>query len=245
MTRREFMIQAAVLAGAAPVLAAEDSAHKKGWKLTFHDDFKGHALDTEKWAVESAAPGHIVSSRWPENVVVKDGTLRLVTKKESRGGKDWTTASIWTKEFRQEGGLFECRMRIAAAAGLNNAFWMMTPKKKTDPVHFEIDVCEAHYPDEVPMNLHNWSGEHWAKSKTWKSPVNLSKEFHVYGLEWTAGELVWYFDGKEIRRLKQDICRDKAVVRLSTAVMPWAGKITDALDGTSMDVEWVRVYGKE
>jgi len=29
---------------------------------------------------------------------------------------------------------------------------------------------------------------------------------------------------------------------LRTAVMPWAGAATDALIGTSMDVDWVRVY---
>jgi hypothetical protein len=29
---------------------------------------------------------------------------------------------------------------------------------------------------------------------------------------------------------------------LSTAVLPWAGKISDRLDGTSMDVNWVRAY---
>jgi hypothetical protein len=50
------------------------------------------------------------------------------------------------------------------------------------------------------------------------------------------------FDGKEIRRMDQSICRAAAVVRLSTAVMPWAGAATAALVGTSMDVDWVRVY---
>ncbi|HEY3320006.1 MAG TPA: glycoside hydrolase family 16 protein [Planctomycetota bacterium] len=231
-------LAAADAAAVQPKLEKEASQ----WELTFHDEFDEEKLDTRVWDVESAAPGHIQSSRWPENVQVGGGICRFLTKKEQRGGKDWTTASIWTHSFKQQYGYFEARMKIGAASGLNNAFWLMTRNKKTDPVHFEIDICEAHYPDKVPMNLHNWAGEHWAKSETWKAPEDLSKEFHVYGLEWTESELIWTFDGKPIRHLKHTICKDAAPVRLSTAVFPWAGKVSDALDGTSMDVDWVRVY---
>lgn len=28
----------------------------------------------------------------------------------------------------------------------------------------------------------------------------------------------------------------------STAVLPWAGPITDALDSKGMDADWVRIY---
>jgi beta-glucanase (GH16 family) len=224
----------------APVLANNDAAAK--WELTFNDEFDGEALNTERWSVESGSPGHIQSSRWPENVQVKDGLCRFVTKKEQRGGKEWTTGNIWTKTFVQQYGFFEARLRIAGATGLNNAFWLMTRNKKTDPVHFEIDICETHYPDKVNMNLHNWAGEHWAKSEKWKAPCDLSQDFHVYAVEWRESELIWYFDGKRIRRLAHAICKDAAPVRLSTAVFPWAGKVTDALNGASMDVDWVRVY---
>jgi beta-glucanase (GH16 family) len=227
-------------AAAAPAAAAPPE--KPGRVLAFSDEFDGDKLDMERWECESASPGHIQSSRWPENINVSGGLLHLLTKKESRGGKEWTTASIWTRTFRQERGCFEARFRIGGAEGLNNAFWLMTPGKKTDPVHFEIDIVEAHYPSKVHMNLHNWAGKHWAKADLWTAPEDLSKDFHVYALEWTEKELVWRFDGKEIRRMEQSICRAPAVVRLSTAVMPWAGAAADALVGTSMDVDWVRVY---
>lgn len=214
-----------------------DPQDAKGWEPTLVDEFNGNELDRTCWDVESGSPGHIQSSRWPENVVVSDGVCRFLTKKEDRGGKHWTTGHIWTKTFRQQYGYFEARLRIGATTGLNNAFWLMTTNK-----NFEIDICEAHYPNLIPMNLHNWAGQHWAKSETWTAPVNLSEAFHVHGLEWTDTELIWYFDGKPIRRLPHTICHAPTVVRLSTAVFPWAGKITDALEGTSMDVDWVRVY---
>jgi beta-glucanase (GH16 family) len=250
-TRRDVLRHALAAGGAVLAMpglfaAAEDAATAKpGWTLTFHDEFNGDKLDTDAWSVESGSPSHIQSSRWPENVRVENGLLRLLTKKEKRGGKEWTTGNIWTRSFKQQYGYFEARLRIGAASGLNNAFWLMTTNRKTDPIHFEIDICEAHYPDKVPMNLHNWSGQHWAKAQTWTAPVDLGKDFHVYALEWNEKELVWSFDGKEIRRLPHEICHAAAPIRLSTAVFPWAGKTTDALDGTSMDVDWVRVYRRD
>ena len=135
------------------------------WAVTFDETFEGTSLDQEVWAMESGAPRHITSSRWPENVQVRDGLLRLLTRKESRGGKEWTTGNIWTRTFKQQYGYFEARMKIGSASGLNNAFWLMTTNKRTDPMHFEIDIAEAKYPFRNNISLHNWSGDHWAKGK--------------------------------------------------------------------------------
>ncbi|MDQ3813761.1 MAG: glycoside hydrolase family 16 protein, partial [Armatimonadota bacterium] len=212
------------------------------WEMTFHDEFEGDKLDVDTWRIEAGSPGHILSSRWPENVEVKDGLLRLLTKREERGGKKWTSGNIWTKTFTQQYGYFEARMRIGKASGLNNAFWLMTTKKKTDPYHFEIDITEAHYPHRSQMTLHNWSGEHWARSKTGVVADDLSADFHVYALEWTEKELVWYLDGVEMWRTAHDICRDASPLRFSSAVAHFAGRIGPELDGTDMAVDWVRVY---
>jgi hypothetical protein len=37
----------------------------------------------------------------------------------------------------------------------------------------------------------------------------------------------------------------EAPVIFSTAVLSWAGPVNDALDGKSMDVDWVRVWRHE
>ncbi|MCX7049711.1 MAG: family 16 glycosylhydrolase [Candidatus Sumerlaeota bacterium] len=223
------------------VIQSGPPPHAK-WEMTFREEFNGAGLDRDVWAVESGSPGHIFSSRWPENVEVKDGLLRLLTRKENRGGKEWTTGNIWTKTFKQQYGYFEARMRIAKAPGLNNAFWLMTQKKSTEPNHFEIDITEAHYPNESAMTLHKWSGTHTASGKSWRAPEDLSDDFNIYAAEWNENEIVWYFNGQEVRRANHDFCRDTAPLRLSSAVLRWAGRITDALDGTSMDVDWVRIY---
>ncbi len=38
------------------------------------------------------------------------------------------------------------------------------------------------------------------------------------------------------------ICHSQAPVLLSSAVMKWAGPVTDKIDGTAMEVDYVRVY---
>jgi beta-glucanase (GH16 family) len=74
------------------------------------------------------------------------------------------------------------------------------------------------------------------------APPDLGHSFHVYGLEWNEEELIYYFDGQEIRRMGNEICHGESPVRLSLAIIRWAGAVTDAIDGTSMDVDWVRVW---
>jgi beta-glucanase (GH16 family) len=61
-------------------------------------------------------------------------------------------------------------------------------------------------------------------------------------LEWTKDSLIYSFDGNVIRRLKNEFCHSPAPVYLSEAIISWAGEVTDAINGTSMDVDWVKVY---
>ena len=210
------------------------------WELTFEDHFDGDTLDARVWNVQASASPHLLSGRWPENVVVEDGLLRLVTRKELRAGQEWTTGHIWTRNFKQQYGYFEARMRYAAATGVNNAFWLF------EPGVLEIDIVEGQYPDIITTNLHYRSetGEmDRIQSISYRSTVDLSDGFHVYAVEWNEDEVVWYFDGEVIRRWENTVAHHPLDVRFSTAVVQdWRGPVTDALDGTSMDVDWVRVY---
>lgn len=216
------------------------------WELSFQDEFYGTDLDWNVWIPQNGFPGHILSSRWKENAVVEDGLLKLVTKKEQRGGADWTTASVWVKNtvFEQTYGYWEARYRYAAATGLNQSWWMIDG---ADPGAarglFEIDINEGHYPNRIHMNLHtNIGGVRKQNQVLYRSGDDLSADFHTYGLEWTEQELIYYLDGKEIGRRPAANANLPVYPILSTALLDGAGPITDALDGKSMDVDYVRVY---
>lgn len=75
-----------------------------------------------------------------------------------------------------------------------------------------------------------------------QSDYNFSEEFHTYGLKWTEDELVFYFDGKELRSVKNEFCHSETPIWLSLALIKWHGTLTDDLDGKSMKVDWVKYY---
>ncbi len=90
-----------------------------------------------------------------------------------------------------------------------------------------------------------FNGTSWVDIATFdasQNGLNLGKEYHTYALEWSKDSLIYSFDGKVMRRAKNEFCHSPAPVYLSEAIISWAGAVTDAIDGTSMDVDWVKVY---
>jgi beta-glucanase (GH16 family) len=226
----------------------------KKWKLIFKDEFNSNNKKLEKkWDFQNGPtnkPSALkVYSRWRDNAVEGNGILKMMNKKESRAGAAWTSVNMWTKKpFKY--GYFECRFKYGNTTGLNNAFWLITSSKDLKPGDkgFELDINEGHYPDTISMTIHDWY------KRGIKKPhvnyvvrgANLSEEFHTYALEWTEDEFIWYFDGKEIRRDKNIVAQVPARMYLSSAIITWGGgPITDAIDGTSMDVDYVRVYQRK
>jgi len=210
------------------------------WGLTFQDNFKGDSLDWNVWSAQNAYYKHILSGRWKENAVVQDGLLKLVVKKEKRGGAEWTAASVWVKRevFSQKYGYWEARYRYAPHTGLNQSFWNIEGGK------FELDVNEGHYPNKVTSGYHK-GGKYPKEAVSYETEVNLAEDFHTYGMEWDEDHVIFYFDGKEYGRFNTIAAHEATVPYLSLAVVTWAGPVLDAMSGSSMDVDWVRIYEKK
>ncbi|MGL4593373.1 MAG: glycoside hydrolase family 16 protein [Thermoguttaceae bacterium] len=226
------------------ISSAEPPENTGQWELAFEENFDGDSLDWKIWDCQNGPNSHILSSRWKENVSVSNGLCHLTARKEKRGGQDWTAASIWVRKehFEQAFGYWEARYKYAPATGLNQSFWMIRPG-------FEIDINEGHWKGEkhekceINTNLHYLEGE--AKktdSKAIPVDADLSAEFHTFACLWTPEEIVYYFDGKEIRRIPTRNAQLPVTPILSLAVFKWAGPVTDEIDGKSMDIDWVRVY---
>ena len=195
-----------------------DPDDQKTWKLVWEDEFnyKDRADLLKVWESANGPFSHILCSRWEENIEVGNGVVRLVNRKESRGGQDWTSGHMATRRNFLY-GYFECRYKYAASTRTNNSFWIMTRHGDPEPAvgkRFEIDINEGHYPDKVNTAIHNWSDitvkpdgkqthPSFGKSFHYKDK-DFSKEYHLFGLAWTKDELIFYLDRKEIRRKKMN-----------------------------------------
>ena len=133
-----------------------ESAGKK-FKLVWHDEFDGTALDTTKWCYRTNFWGR--SAPWyagPEDnaVCIKDGFAHLkIIEKDGQlkspqlqtGGLLWDIPQerhgIWLfpprepAKFLKKYGYFECRCRLQKHPGWWSAFWMQAPANgaTTDP----------------------------------------------------------------------------------------------------------------
>jgi len=217
----------------------------KKWELVWNDEFQSSSTIDKNWIVQNASPKHILSSRWKENIEVRNGCAIFKNRKESRGGMDWTAGSMTCKKQFQY-GFFECRMKISAAYGTNNSFWFYQWNRSNSLQGFEIDVVEGHYPNDMNSTLHNhgFKGE---KKRTLSNHCydvdNLSKDYHIYGLLWAVDSLKFFLDGRQVWSIQNSCCFQPANMVLGTAVLKNTKKeITDDIDGTSMIVDYVRVW---
>ncbi|WP_300725328.1 glycoside hydrolase family 16 protein [uncultured Bacteroides sp.] len=227
-----------------PLLNIGTTAKAKSWKLIWSDEFNNKANIDSNWIAQNAPVKELLCGRWRKNAVIKNGKLYIQNKKENKEGQEWTSASLTSKK-KFKYGYFECRLKIAKSTGINNTFWLNSYAKYPNN-YFEIDIVEAHYPNWIQTNVHDWGNRkvkyHKSAGEKYISSENLSDKFHVYGLEWNEKELNFYLDGKLIRSKNNDICHDLASVIIGCAIMEWAGEISDSINGTSMIVDYVRVF---
>jgi beta-glucanase (GH16 family) len=238
---------AASLCGLAGAQDAPKPPQATQLKLVFDEECSADP-HSDKWGFEHGyvdTRDIMLSSRWRENVTQSDGQCRLLQRKEARGNnKAWTSAHLWTKqEFTY--GYFEARIKFNAASGVDNAFWLMSAskaKRMPGAAACEIDVVEGAYPDVATTNLHvTDDAGHRADQKHRK--LQGGGDFHVYGVRWTQDAIQWYVDGTKVREQSGHPCHAPLAVRLSTAVVKgFMGAVTDKINGTEMQVDYVRVY---
>lgn len=240
------IVAAAVLTTAQ--VACSQPAVTRG-ATVFAEECSVSDLDRD-WAFQNSSDPRplLLSSRWRENVVVdqQEGLCLLEQRRAARGDKPWTSGHMWTqREFRY--GYFEARLKFSAAAGIDNAFWLMSnswTKRAPGQTVCEIDIVEGAHPSLVVTTLHEIS-DAGRRATPIRIPTDrdYSGQFHTFGLRWNKDEITWFIDGVQVRHITGHPCHDPLSIRLSTAVMrDHFGPVTDAVDNTRMAVDYVRVY---
>ena len=184
------------------------------WRLLWNDEFNGVAVDTSHWTYDTGTgppfPGwgnnelEYYTSR-AQNVVLSNGLLHIIARKENFGGANYTSARLKTQgRFSTTYGRFEFRARLPTGQGFWPAFWLM-PR---DSVYGswaasgEVDIMENRGQDPATVfgTLH-FGGEYPSNTQSFgpsfKFPSGDSvASFHVYALEWSTNSFSWYVDGQ-------------------------------------------------
>lgn len=200
----------------------EGTGETDGYTLVWQDLFDGNELDGDKWYVEVNGDGGgnaELQYYRSENVdVVREpvsgrGCLRLTARKESYGGKNFTSGRINTSDrFEFTYGKVEASIKLPSTAnGLWPAFWLLGANysEVSWPRCGEIDILEMGNSEGISKGTQDrfFNGAcHWgtyqdnyswypnyAKSSTWDYSLQ-DGEFHLYTLIWDENYVRTYVD---------------------------------------------------
>lgn len=248
-----------------------NSIAESQWELVFEDEFDG---DLRHWYVwESGAYNEEIQYYTGEQVTTRDGLLIIEAKRQKLERPSKINHEITQKyeyvSSRIESAVqygpstevgeriyrFAARIKLPRGHGMWPAFWTYG---EPWPTQGEIDILEFRggEPDKYQSNI--FYGVEAAKNINKKTESyhdigeDLTADFHVYEMTWSADYIELYFDGRLLHRYisnrKNNIdkffeCTQKIV--LNTAVGGWFFEDRNSAnyaDSSTMEVDWVRVY---
>lgn len=244
------------------------------YRLVWHDEFDGLAAsapNSAHWKVDSGGNGwgnrelQYYTSRSSNLRLDGAGHLVITAQRESYTGpdgvtRDYTSSQIETLGRKQfEYGRIQAGIRVPEGQGLWPAFWAIGSDfpRVGWPNSGELDLMEnlGSDPFKVYGVMHgpsatNRSGYNHIAST--QSPTSLAAGYHVYGIDWSPGKIVFTLDGVPYStRTPSDLGRGERWVFdqpfsliLGLAV---GGNFPRAPDSSTvfpatMLVDWVRVY---
>ena len=175
------------------------------------------------------------------NVVVKSHRLQLWSREDQpqsayllhKGYRNFSTAFVRSKHV-QCYGYFEIFCKLMDSK-ISSNFWL----SHNEPTGFdswwtEIDVFKYSAADQhrsvIHTNLHvhrngKWKGNpHLARPESFDSKMDLCKEPHKFGLDWTKDYITWYFDDKPIRSIPNYYHHRPMHIQFNTETFPkWFG----------------------
>lgn len=201
-------------------------------------------IDTRRWYVSDGwVNGSQQGCTWSKgNVATRGGILQLRLTRAPNPLRAYKCAEIRT--FGRYGyGLYEVRLRSAAAAGLNTAMFTYSGKPLT-PVHDEIDFeFLGKAPPSVQLNYFvAGKGGHETLAPV---GADASADFHTYAFDWGPDQIRWYIDGTLVRTATGAALPGVpgqfflSLWMGATPVDAWLGKFVDERPAISAEVDWV------
>jgi len=119
---------------------------------------------------------------------------------------------------------------------LTNVFALTSHDRIDTRRRFYVDVLHAVYSQTHCTRLAAVGAETTYPTRSHGDAEELRKDYHLYGPEWSDHELIWYVDGREIRRVSYTALRYPARIQLVTWGGGFDGDVTSPMEG-----DYVRV----
>lgn len=236
------------------------------YQLVFFDEFETQGLDPDRWR-HRYREGHEYGEGIASHSSVYqpgDGLLHLVTRYED--GQFLTGMVRSVPQFQY--GYFEARIRFQSLQGHHGAFWLQSETygrivgdsgrsgAEIDIIEFfgngraATDAKQNIYFDPYVSGEEQPGAEHDLFYRDNHAGVELSEDFHVFGLLWTPDEYVFFIDGVETWRTSIGISHVQEYIVLSLTTSAWENNRLDTfllpdeifLLPDEIVVDYVRVY---
>ncbi len=212
----------------------------------------------------------------PTGVTVSNGSAVLTANNTPTDGQKYASGMIVTgpsakggsgslpigsasnfQGFSFQHGYVEIRAQVPSGPGLWPAFWLLDDDGSYPP---EIDIFEILDTDTTVDHMHfhpatgpnanpdgGGSGDTISPGNDFTASTDLSKDYHIYGLDWEPGSLTWYLDGKQIGQYNNDnndISTKAQYIIINLAVggdYP-TGNPANGIYPASMKIDYVRAW---
>lgn len=251
-------------------------------QLVWEENFNTATLNPQTWTYETGDGCNKGNCGWgnaeleyytnrAENVRIENGTLIIEARRETMGGKPFTSGRIKTAgrvSFRY--GSLEARIKVPNVAnGLWPAFWLLGATGGTWPHNGEVDILEMGFAGALAEGRANRTvsaATHWwtenpggytghatyAKDSILQN-TSLNDAYHLYKLEWDPQFLTIFLDNSPYYRIDIsgtngfDAFRNPFYIILNLAVggnypgITSAAGVTAPLPGR-MEVDYIKLY---
>lgn len=224
-------------------------ANGKGvWRTTYKDgraadEFELRTLKGNKEVQLYVDPEFMRLGLNPFRIV--DGHLEIRAEpappqaQASLRGYRYVSGLISTQpSFSQTYGYFEMRAKLPAGKGLWPAFWLLPEDLSWPP---EVDIMESvGDPSKYYVTYHSAA----ARDSGTETPI-APNAFHVFAVSWDRENVVWYLDGREVKRLPTPADMHKPMFMIANLALggDWAGypDATTPFPAT-YEIDYIRAY---
>jgi len=245
--------------------AAPSQSAATGSNAIFSDDFTGATLSTNWVALSRHGDydNNELECYLPANVFLTGAGLAVTSLAATQTCGDsthspstsaYTSGMLQWSRFHFTYGTVEFKAKMPGGQGTWPAVWLLGSDCQAsnvltadnvgtcdwpNPGSEEIDITEIINSDHVHVNQALIGGA--VNTNCTAATSDVTQNFHVYRLVWTARSLVWTIDGAETCTLSSGVPSTPMFVIIDTALGGVAGSVSSATLPQTMNVAYITV----